>query len=157
MKKGKNEVISAQVAEPSKKAKSATPAKSTEKVKADSTKKEKAPNVEKKAKVIGKNKETIAKETKERVLLYHYPPIVAEGKTEGERQRRKKGFRQETRGKIKTLLKNYKKQKAEGNEKALKEARLILKNFAQETLTKEGKEKFKVGFLFEKKAKTVSA
>jgi site-specific DNA-adenine methylase len=144
MKKGKNEVISAQVAESSKQAKSATPAKSTKKVKAE---------VEKKAEVISKNKEEIAEATKERVLLYVYPPIVAEGKTEGERQRRKKGFRQETRSKLKTMLKNYKKQKAEGNEKVVKEARAALKNFAKETLTIEGQSKFKLGFLFEKKAK----
>ncbi len=145
MTKIKAEVKSAQVAETSKSTKGATPAKSTaSKAKAEVTKKEK---------VITKNKETVAEATKERVLLYHYPALVAEGKTEGERQRRKKQFRQEMRGKIKTLLKNYKALKGKGDEKAVKDARIALKNFVKENLTPAGQSKFKVGFLFEKKVK----
>jgi hypothetical protein len=146
MKNNKSEVTSAQVAEPSKSKKGATPAKSTQKVKAESTEKAKA----KKPIVKAKNEEAIAEKVRE--TLYIYPASVMEPKIEGERQRRKKAFRQDMRKNLKNLVKALRNvKKAEPLDlKEVKVAKKNLQNFCNEHLTSSGLEKFSKHLKFEK-------
>lgn len=100
---------------------------------------------------VAKKTEEIVKEKAEREVLYNYPPSVLEAKTEGEKQRRKKAFRQDMRGKIASLLKKYKSAKASKDKEAIKKARIDIKKMAKENLTESGIAKFELGIFLKKK------
>lgn len=105
----------------------------------------------KKKSVVKKNEEVIAEKV-EREVLYQYSDEVLSAKSEGERQRRKKAFRQTQRQELARLLKKYQAAK-KGEPKDRKEARIAIKTFAKERLTAAGIAKFQLEPYLVKKEK----